>query len=107
MVGLGFNAYVAQGGDVGSMIVRFLAAKHPACKAAHLNFCVMADPPAAEADKDVEAVEKKALERRTEWFIRGVAYAREHGTRPSTIGLTLASSPVALLSWYDRDQAND
>lgn len=29
----------------------------------------------------------------------GNAYAREHGTRPATIGLVLSSSPVALLAW--------
>lgn len=29
----------------------------------------------------------------------GTAYAREHGTRPSTIGLALSSSPLALLAW--------
>lgn len=30
----------------------------------------------------------------------GNAYAREHGTRPGTIGLVLSSSPIALLAWY-------
>jgi microsomal epoxide hydrolase len=29
----------------------------------------------------------------------GSAYAREHGTRPATIGLVLSSSPIALLAW--------
>lgn len=29
----------------------------------------------------------------------GNAYAREHGTRPATIGLVLSSSPIALLAW--------
>lgn len=30
----------------------------------------------------------------------GNAYAREHGTRPATVGLVLSSSPIALLAWY-------
>lgn len=30
----------------------------------------------------------------------GMAYAMEHATRPSTIGLVLSSSPLALLSWF-------
>jgi hypothetical protein len=39
--------------------------------------------------------------RRTELFTTtGMAYAMEHATRPSTIGLALSSSPLALLSWF-------
>lgn len=30
----------------------------------------------------------------------GSAYILEHGQRPSTIGLALSSSPLALLSWW-------
>lgn len=34
------------------------------------------------------------------WFHSvGSAYALEHATRPSNIGLTLSSSPLALFSW--------
>jgi microsomal epoxide hydrolase len=33
-------------------------------------------------------------------FMRtGTAYALEHATRPSTIGLVLGSNPLALLAW--------
>lgn len=37
--------------------------------------------------------------RNTNFGTLGNAYAREHGTRPSTIGLVLSSSPLALLAW--------
>lgn len=43
--------------------------------------------------------EKKGLGRYNNFGTLGNAYAREHGTRPSTIGLVLSSSPLALLAW--------
>jgi hypothetical protein len=44
-------------------------------------------------------LEKRALDNVHVWRERGRAYALEHGTRPSTIGLVLSSSPLALLAW--------
>jgi hypothetical protein len=32
MLGLGFESYAAQGGDIGSMVSQELAAQHDACK---------------------------------------------------------------------------
>jgi len=44
--------------------------------------------------------EREQLERTNKWRETGFAYALEHGTRPSTIGLVISSSPLALLAWY-------
>jgi microsomal epoxide hydrolase len=44
-------------------------------------------------------LEKKALGWAKQWQATGTAYAQEHGSRPSTIGNVLASSPLALLAW--------
>lgn len=49
---------------------------------------------------DMTAEEKKGLERYANFGDMGNAYAREHGTRPATIGLVLSSSPVAQLAWF-------
>lgn len=43
--------------------------------------------------------ERKAFDRAIDFGAMGNAYAREHGTRPATIGLVLSSSPIALLAW--------
>lgn len=51
------------------------------------------------AGVELQEYEKKALEKSAEWRTRGTGYALEHGTRPSTIGLVLSSSPLALLAW--------
>lgn len=47
----------------------------------------------------VTEAEKKGLQRAAQFPATGNAYAREHGTRPATIGLVLSSSPLALLAW--------
>jgi microsomal epoxide hydrolase len=40
MVGLGFGrGYIAQGGDIGSMLARILSYQHTECKAFHGEFC--------------------------------------------------------------------
>jgi microsomal epoxide hydrolase len=99
MVGLGFDAYLAQGGDLGSFISRYLASHYDECKGMHSN-AYFVPPPQDEAKaKDVDELEAKGLQRGGEWRETGMAYGQEHGTRTATIGLALSASPLALLSW--------
>jgi microsomal epoxide hydrolase len=49
----------------------------------------------------LDSEDKAALQRALSFINSGRAYSMEHGTRPSTIGLVLAASPLALLAWYD------
>lgn len=99
MQALGFgDGYIAQGGDLGSFIARQLGVESPSCKAFHLNLYQLPAP--ANADSlPISEQEKKGLERGKAFRDSGSAYAMEHGTRTATIGLTLSSSPLALLSW--------
>lgn len=100
MVGIGFGSgYVAHGGDIGSFISRILAVRYDACKAIHLNFCLMAEEPKGIKPGDVTADEQENLKRLAEFGTTGNAYAKEHGTKGGTIGLVLSSSPQALLCW--------
>ncbi|KAM0753674.1 alpha/beta-hydrolase [Meredithblackwellia eburnea MCA 4105] len=97
--GLGFkDGYVAQGGDVGSLVARLLAVNDPNCKALHLNFCQMSKPDSV-GDQDVSPEEGEALAANAMFGQLGIAYAMEQGTKTSTIGLVLQSSPVGLLAW--------
>lgn len=43
--------------------------------------------------------EKSGLQRGEDFVTMGAAYSLEQATRPSTIGIVLDSSPVALLAW--------
>ncbi|KAI1460987.1 Alpha/Beta hydrolase protein [Annulohypoxylon moriforme] len=99
MVGLGFESgYLAQGGDLGSFMSRFLAMRYDACKGIHLN--MMGMPPVENPDElPTDELEKRALTRATEFLDTSYAFALEQGTRSATIGLALSSSPLAMLSW--------
>jgi microsomal epoxide hydrolase len=98
---LGFPRYIVQGGDVGSFVARVLATTRPACIACHVNFIVIREPPAAidEQRFPTTDAEKEGLARAQQFMQTGIGYATEHATRPSTIGLALSASPLALLAW--------
>ncbi|KAI1625308.1 Alpha/Beta hydrolase protein [Exophiala viscosa] len=94
MVGLGFGSgYIAQGGDLGSFVSRFLAMSYDACKGMHVNMMVPAGEP------EMNEPTKKALQKAGEFIDTGYAFALEQGTRPASIGLALSASPLALLCW--------
>lgn len=59
--------------------------------------CMVPEP--STVTGEVTEAEKQALERGKDFFTRGSAYAFTHGTKPSTIGLVLSTSPLALLTW--------
>ncbi|KAL3469130.1 Alpha/Beta hydrolase protein [Aspergillus californicus] len=104
MVELGFGAgYIAQGGDLGSMLARMMSVAYEGCKAFHVNMLV-ANPGESPSSDDQDLTptpeEQAHLDRSNAWQQTGFAYALEHGTRPSTVGLAISSSPLALLAWY-------
>lgn len=98
LLSLGFSAYAVQGGDVGSTVARLMAVRHAECKACHLN-ADFSGKPEDVPDSEITQREMEALKKGFEWQKTGTAYAMEHGTRPSTIGLTLSASPIAMLAW--------
>ncbi|KAJ5951527.1 uncharacterized protein N7479_009940 [Penicillium vulpinum] len=93
MTQLGYSSqnggYLAQGGDIGSESYSLIQVT--------MDFA----PFSRSSDSQLTPAEEKGLAR-GEWFrANGAAYAFEHGTRPSTISHVLASSPLALLAWFD------
>ena len=97
MLNLGFPKYIVQGGDVGSFNARISAQNYEECVGIHLNMMMVADKPDESKLTDLE---KTAIKSAAAWSQTSSAYAQEHGTRPSTIGSVLSSSPLALLAWY-------
>jgi pimeloyl-ACP methyl ester carboxylesterase len=98
MARLGYDNYVAQGGDLGSFITTSIGQTETEnCIGIHLNMpVVLPDPETAD---DPEPVEKQAFEKlafRREW---DDGYARLQSTRPQTLGYALADSPVGQLAW--------
>ncbi|KAF2259527.1 epoxide hydrolase-like protein [Lojkania enalia] len=96
MNNLGFEKYIAQGGDVGSFVSTILSATYDSCVGIHVNFL---STPLPSSTDSLSALEQKALARAATFRETGFAYGQEHATRPSTIGLVLSTNPLALLAW--------
>ena len=103
-----FSLLVSQGGDWGFVITRLLALEYPNhLLANHINF-VPALPPAVSRHPLLylqyllhrhTPAESAGLARSREFWRDGAGYNILQGTRPHTLGLALADSPVALLGW--------
>ncbi|KAL5521066.1 hypothetical protein ACEPAG_8988 [Sanghuangporus baumii] len=96
---LGYQKYVAQGGDWGSMILRVMASTYPeSISLAHFNMFVSPIP--SEVDKSAFSEhEKRMLKRAEEMRTTGFGYYALQGTKPFTIGYAVASSPLAILAY--------
>ena len=113
MLNLGFDKYLAQGGDVGSFTSQQMNRSYDSCVGMHRKsrpypwvpqfWCasvnMMTGLSQPNENTSMNALEKKSLDRSIKWRATGTAYAQEHSTRPSTIGNVLASNPLALLAW--------
>jgi pimeloyl-ACP methyl ester carboxylesterase len=97
MHALGYSAYAAQAGDWGMFIARELGSKYTSsCKAVHLNFCYV---PLPGDVKDITEREKRVEARCDDWLDNHLGYAVCMRSRPHTIGVAFADSPVAIMMW--------
>lgn len=92
---LGYKHYVAQGGDLGSLVTTFLGLGHGACVGVHLNMVAtqLGDPQPHTAEegqwlKNFHAVMQAEG-----------AYLQLHTTKPQTISAALMDSPVGTAAW--------
>jgi pimeloyl-ACP methyl ester carboxylesterase len=96
---LGYDRYVAQGGDQGAGVTDAMGRQAPAgLLGIHLNFLreALGSVGAMPADS---AAERAALAAINTFRTSGSAYFQEQATRPQTIGYALLDSPVALAAW--------
>jgi pimeloyl-ACP methyl ester carboxylesterase len=108
---LGYQRYVAQGGDWGSVVADKMARQAPAgLLGIHVNMpaTVPADVAKAINDGDpapagLTGVEKAAFDSLSTFFSKNGAYGAMMTTRPQTVGYGLSDSPVGLAAWmYDK-----
>ncbi|KAF9871296.1 subtilase [Colletotrichum karsti] len=100
MLGLGFGSgYVVQGGDIGSFIARILSATYEECKAFHINMLAPGSQDEILPNANITTAEAEHVQRMFDFSSNGSSYILEHGLRPSTTGLVLASNPLAMLAW--------
>ena len=95
---LGYDRFVAQGGDWGSAVTSAMAEiRPPELAAIHLNFVIATPEPedlASLSDK-----EKLVLADLQRFNLEGQGYAAIQRTRPQTLGYGLTNSPAGQAAW--------
>ncbi|MEU3271828.1 epoxide hydrolase [Saccharomonospora sp. NPDC006951] len=94
---LGYDRFVAHGGDWGGNITTVLGGRFPShVLGIHTTFAE--GLPGSSTEGLTKAEREWAEETRHFWRHRA-AYAKQQATRPQTIGYSLVDSPVGLLAW--------
>lgn len=98
MRGLGYDRYIAQGGDWGAAVTSTMALQKPDGLAAiHLN--MMVGGPSEAQLADLTEDEKTKLARMQHWGLMERGYSEEQATKPQTLGYSLVDSPVGQAMW--------
>ena len=103
---LGYDRFVAQGGDWGALIVDFMGVQAPPELLAIHTTMAGAIPPdinalaasGQPAPAGLDEEERYSFDHVSFFFAKGLGYAIEMGNRPQTL-YGLADSPVALAAW--------
>ncbi|HEY0937874.1 MAG TPA: alpha/beta hydrolase, partial [Trebonia sp.] len=95
---LGYQRWVAQGGDWGSAVTEAIGRKAPAaCVGLHFNMPLVFPTP--EEIADATPPEQAMLASAAHYSDVLSGYAKEQATRPQTIGYPLSDSPAGLAAW--------
>ncbi|MCE8035519.1 epoxide hydrolase [Billgrantia tianxiuensis] len=94
---LGYDKFVAHGGDWGGVITTVLGGRFPA-QVLGIHSTLAQAPPGLTMDGLTVEERKWAEDTRDFWLYRA-AYAKQQATRPQTIGYSLVDSPVGLMAW--------
>jgi pimeloyl-ACP methyl ester carboxylesterase len=96
---LGYDRWVAQGGDVGASVTDAMGRQAPdGLLGIHVNLLLSALLGLSPRPTDSEN-ERAALDAINTFSSTGNGYFIEQATRPQTIGYALLDSPVALAAW--------
>ena len=94
---LGYDRYVAQGGDWGSAVTTSIGANDPEhCAAIHVTLAMGARP---KIDGEPTEAEQRALDGLAYYQEWDSGYSKQQATRPQTVGYGLVDSPVGQASW--------
>jgi len=92
---LGYNSYLAQGGDWGGAISSWLGYDHaPTCHAIHINIMTMRHPDGPKGPEE----EAWAVEFEREQMMED-GYRTQQATKPQTLSYAMMDSPVGVAAW--------
>ena len=95
---LGYESYLAQGGDWGSAVTSFIGIQNLGrCTAIHTNMPVAGPNP--EMLEDMTPQEQSAMEAFAHYDQWDSGYSKQQSTRPQTLGYGLVDSPAGQLAW--------
>jgi len=98
MARLGYQRYVAQGGDWGSMITQCMGQSETAhCAGIHVTMPIVAPDP--DTMGDLTDFEQGALDAMSYYSKSDSGYSKQQSTRPQTLGYALADSPAGQMAW--------
>ncbi len=98
MARLGYDRYVAQGGDWGSIVTTAIAlSETDHCAGIHINMPIVAPDP--DTMDNLTAVELSALEAMGDYDKWESGYSKQQSTRPQTVAYGLADSPSGQAAW--------
>lgn len=94
---LGYDRFVAHGGDWGGVVTTVLAGRYPE-RVLGIHTTLAQPPPGLTMD-GLTTDERRWAEQTRDFWLYHAAYAKQQATRPQTIGYSLVDSPVGLLAW--------
>ncbi|MCZ6782807.1 MAG: epoxide hydrolase, partial [Proteobacteria bacterium] len=98
MVRLGYERFVAQGGDWGAMVTTAIGVQNKGhCQGIHLNMPIALPDP--ETMNDLTEREKGALASMQHYEQWDSGYSKQQSTRPQTLGYGLVDSPAGQAAW--------
>ena len=98
MARLGYDKYVAQGGDWGSMVTTCIGTQDPDhCLGIHLNMAIA--PPTEDSMDNLTELEQKALAGMQHYSDKDSGYSKQQSTRPQSLGYGLVDSPAGQAGW--------
>lgn len=92
---LGYNSYIAQGGDWGGAICSWLGYEHAAaCKAIHINILTMRHKDGPQSPQEQAWARQFDIDQ-----LMQNGYRTQQATKPQTLSYAMMDSPVGVAAW--------
>ena len=97
---VGYESYVAQGGDWGASISSRVGFSHSdKVKAIHINMILGGSPYLGPGSRPLSDAERQYIQEIGQWEREEGAYGHIQGTKPQTLAYGLNDSPAGLAAW--------